>query len=69
MPVKFLKLTDNDLFRILRFITFMKRKNLISQNKRLNYIALDNNKKLLFKNNNLNTLMRLVNKIRYFNQF
>jgi len=60
MPVKFLKLTDNDLFRILRFITFMKRKNLISQNKRLNYIALDNNKNLLFRKNNLNILMKLV---------
>jgi hypothetical protein len=52
MEFKLLNLTDNDLFRILRFITFMKRKNMISQNKRLNYIALDNNKNLLFKNYN-----------------
>jgi hypothetical protein len=69
MPVKILKLTDNDLFRILRFNTFMDRKNVISQNRRLNYIALDNNKNLLFKNKNKKTLMKLVKKIRCFNQF
>ena len=69
MRVKFMKLTDNDLFRILRFITFKKRKNVISHNRRLNYIALDNNKNLLCRKNNLNTLMGLVNKIRCFNQF
>ena len=69
MRVKFMNLTDNDLFRILRFITFKKRKNVISHNRRLNHIALDNNKNLLCRKNNLNTLMGLVNKIRCFNQF
>ncbi len=47
----------------------MKRENVISQNRRLNYIAFDNNKNLLFESYNLNTLMKLVKKIRCFNQF
>ena len=47
----------------------MDRKNMISHNKRLNWIALDNNKNLEIKNNNLNTIMKLVKKIRSFNQF
>jgi hypothetical protein len=42
---------------------------MIGQNKRLNYIALDNNKNLLFNMNNLIKLMSLVYKIRNFNQF
>ena len=47
----------------------MDRKNMISHNKRLNWIALDNNKNLEITNNNLNTIMKLVKKIRSFNQF
>ena len=57
------------MFRILRFNTFMDRKNMISHNKRLNWIALDNNKNLEISNDNLNTIMKLVKKIRCFNQF
>ncbi len=40
---------------------------MIGQNKMLNYIALDNNKNLVFQKDNLNTLMKLVKKIRCFN--
>ena len=47
----------------------MKRENVTSRNRRLNYIAFDNNKNLMFENENLNTLMKLVKKIRCFNQF
>ena len=42
---------------------------MISHNKRLNWIALDNNKNLEITNDNLNTIMKLVKKIRSFNQF
>ena len=35
----------------------------------LNYIALDNNKNLRFDNENVNKLMKLIQKIRSFNQF
>ena len=35
----------------------------------LNYIALDNNKNLEFDNENINKLMKLIQKIRSFNQF
>ena len=52
MKFLILTLTDYDLFRILRFITFMKRENVTSRNRRLNYIAFDNNKNLMFKNDN-----------------
>ena len=69
MKFLILTLTDYDLFRILRFITFMKRENVTSRNRRLNYIAFDNNKNLLFKNDNYITLKKLVKKIRNFNQF
>ena len=47
----------------------MDRKNMISHNKRLNWIALDNNKNLEITNDNLNTIMKLVKNIRSFNQF
>ena len=47
----------------------MDRENVISYNKRLNWIALDNNKNLEITNDNLNTIMKLVKKIRSFNQF
>ena len=40
-----------------------------SRNRRLNYIAFDNNKNLMFKNDKKNTLMKLVKKIRSFYQF
>ncbi len=66
--IKLIDLTNGDIFRILRFITFMKRKNVISHNKKLNWIALDNNKNLEITNNNLNTIKRLVEKIRSFIQ-
>ena len=52
MKFLLLNLEDGDLFRILRFINFMKRENVTSRNRRLNYIALDNNKNLMFKNDN-----------------
>ncbi len=64
-----MNLLNGILFRILRFITFQNRQKMISQNRRLNYLALDNNKNLLFNNKNYNTLMKLVKKIRCFNQF
>ncbi len=35
----------------------------------LNYIALDNNKNLEFNNKNVNKLLKLIQKIRNFNQF
>ena len=69
MKFYLLSLEDGDLFRILRFITFMDRENVISYNKRLNWIALDNNKNLEITNDNLNTILKLVLKIRCFNQF
>jgi hypothetical protein len=40
----------------------MKRKNVISQNRRLNCIALNNNKNLMFKHDNLNTLNEISKK-------
>jgi hypothetical protein len=41
----------------------------MSNNRILNYIALDNNKNLRFNNKNVNKLMKLIQKIRSFNQF
>jgi hypothetical protein len=69
MKFEQLNLENGELFRILIFITFMNRKNLISHNKRLYYIALDNNKNLEITKDNLNTIMILFKKIRSFNQF
>ncbi len=54
---------------MLRFNTHENRKKLISNNRLLNYIALDNNKNLRFNNQNVNTFMNLILKIRSFNQF
>jgi hypothetical protein len=54
---------------LLRFNTHENRKKLISNNRLLNYIALDNNKNLRFNNQNVNTFMNLILKIRSFNQF
>ncbi len=52
-----------------RFNTHENRRKLISNNRLLNYIALDNNKNLIFDNQNVNKLMKLIQKIRSFNQF
>ena len=54
---------------MLRFSTHENRRKLISNNRLLNYIALDNNKNLRFDNENVNKLMKLIQKIRSFNQF
>ena len=54
---------------MLRFSTHENRRKLISNNGLLNYIALDNNKNLRFDNENVNILMKLIQKIRSFNQF
>ena len=49
MKFQILNLENSDLFRILRFITHNKRSNIVGRNKRLNYLAIDNNKNLIFK--------------------
>ena len=54
---------------MLRFSTYEHRRKLISNNRLLNYIALDNNKNLEFNDENVNKLMSLIQKIRSFNQF
>ncbi len=54
---------------MLRFNTNENRRKIISNNRILNYIALDNNKNLVFDNQNVNKLMKLIQKIRSFNQF
>ena len=54
---------------MLRFNTHENRKKLISNNRLLNYIALDNNKNLEFNDENVDKLMKLIQKIRSFNQF
>jgi hypothetical protein len=47
----------------------MDRLNVISHNKRINSIALNNNKNIEITNDNLFTIMKLVKKISSFNQF
>ncbi len=44
MDISLFNLNEGEIFRILRFISLKNRENIISQNKKLNYIALDNNK-------------------------
>ena len=68
----FLELNEKQMglnFYLLRFNTHENRRKLISNNRLLNYIALDNNKNLKFHNENVNQIMKLIQKIRSFNQF
>ncbi len=68
----FLELNEKQMglnFYLLRFNTFNNRKKIISNNRLLNWISLDNNKNLEFDNQNEIKLMKLIQKIRSFNQF
>ncbi len=64
-----LSLDNRAQFQLLRFNTHNNRIKIISKNKLLNFIALDNNKNLEIKKNSINTMMKLIRKIRNFNQF
>ena len=57
------------IFKILKFNEFTQRYKIISHSKLLNYIALDNNKTISIRRKNFDASMKLINKIRSFNQF
>ena len=56
-------------FKILSFNEITQKQKIISHNKLLNYIALDSNKTITIRKNNYDTCMKLIGKIRSFNQF
>ena len=62
-----LYLEEGDVFHLMKFMTFGNRRVFISWNKLLHYIAQDNNKLLVFNEENKNTLMKLIKKIRSLN--
>ncbi len=54
---------------MLRFNIYENIRKLISNNRLLNFIALENNQILRFDNQNFKKIMKLIYKIRSFNQF
>ncbi len=52
---------------MFRFLTYNDRKKIISSNKQLHYISIDNNKCIMLNIKNYERSLKMIQKIRSFN--